>query len=317
MEIVFVDSDTISLNRDVSFDTIEEQGSLKCLSLTNRDDIIPYCTGCDILITNKVFVGEDALSRLENLKLICVIATGYNNVDLDAARKYNKLVANVPGYARHSVPQHTFALLLNLATRAHLYDRDVKEGQWQKSERFNLLRYPCFELQGKSMGIIGFGTIGRAVARIAESFGMKVMAYDISDISHTGYRNTEFEHLIKNSDAVSIHCPLTQQTKNLIAREQLMMMKDTAVLINTARGSIVNEEDLAWALNTGQIAGAGIDVLSQEPPARDNPLLAGAKNLIITPHSAWSTREARQRLIDITAKNIASYVAGRPANIVS
>jgi len=164
---------------------------------------------------------------------------------------------------KHSVGQHAFALILNLATKAYLYDADVKRGQWQKLERFNLLYYPCFELFGKSMGSIGFGTIGRATARIAEGFGMKVLAYDVADISHTGYRNTEFDYLIKNSDVISIHCPLTDKTRKLIAGEKLMMMKNTAILVNTARGSIVNEKNRALALDTGQTAGAGIDVLSQ------------------------------------------------------
>ncbi len=315
MEIVFVDSDTISLNGDVNFEAIQQRGNLTNLSL--RQDEIKLCPDCEVLITNKLPIGKQAMSQIGSLKLICVIATGYNNVDLEAARRYRKTVVNVPGYAKDSVCQHTFALILNLATKSHIYDRDVKKGQWQRSSRFNLLTYPSFELKGKTMGIIGFGTIGRAVASIAQCFGMHVLAYDIADISKTGYTRQPLDSLLKHSDIVSIHCPLTEQTKNMIAQDQLLAMKKSAILINTARGPIVNEEDLAWALQKGRIAGAGIDVLSQEPPSKHNPLLAGVKNLLITPHSAWSTIEARQRLIDITAKNIAAFQEGQPINTVS
>ncbi len=315
MEIVFVDSDTISLNDDVSFKPLQEQGSLKNLNL-NQSEIILY-RDCQVLITNKVYIGKEVMEELDRLELICVIATGYDNVDLQSAREFKKTVVNVPGYAKDSVPQHAFALILNLATKAYLYDRDVKLGQWQSSTNFNLLKYPCFELQGKTMGIIGLGTIGSKVAGIAKCLGMKVLAYDKADISNSGYFQAELNFLIKNSDIISIHCPLIPETRNLIAGKQMAMMKNTAILINTARGPIVNEQDLAWALNTGQIAGAGIDVLSQEPPGEDSPLLEGVPNLIITPHSAWSTKEARQRLIDITAKNIAAFRAGSPINTVS
>lgn len=316
MDIIFLDSDTISLNQDIDFKPLREQGNLKLFSISNQDNPADYVRDAEVIITNKIVINADTIRRLEALKLICVIATGYNNVDTSAAKKYNKLVANVPGYAQHSVSQHTFALILNLATSCCRYAGDVNGGLWQKSRTFNMLSYPGFELYGKTIGIIGFGTIGRAVAGIAEGFGMKVLAHDVGDISDTGYSNTEFEQLIKESDIISLHCPLTDKTRDLISAREFGMMKNTAIIINTARGGIINEQDLASALKQGQISGAGIDVLGQEPPKDRISLLRESSNIMVTPHCAWSARETRQRLVDITSKNIQAFRQGHPVNLV-
>jgi len=250
------------------------------------------------------------------LKLVTVVATGYNNVDMEAAKEKGICLCNVPGYASNSVAQHTFALVLNLATKAYLYHRDIRAGKWQNANSFNLLTYPTFELAGKTIGIIGFGAIGREVAKIAEGFGMKVLANDAFGVKGGKYADTDFDKLLKESDVVTLHCPLTEDNRNLIDAAALSKMKPTAFLINAARGGLVEENALFDALNSERIAGAGVDVLSEEPPQRGNILL-GAKNIIITPHSAWSTLEARQRLIDETAHNIRAFIEGKPRNVVA
>lgn len=317
MEVSFLDSNTISLNNDINFRPLESLGNYRAYKFTNRDNIISSCRESEVIIVNKLNITKEIIGKLPKLKLICVIATGYNNIDIKAARDRGVCVANVPNYAGFSVPQHTFALILNLATKVYLYNEDIKKGEWERSQTFNLLKYPTFELAGKTIGIIGFGAIGKGTARIAEGFGMKVMVHNTHDISDTGYKNYLFDEVLENADIVTIHCPLTKETKDLIGRKAFKKMKKTAILINTARGGIVNEKDLADALNSQMIAGAGVDVLTEEPPLEGNPLLGSVRNLILSPHSAWSTKEARQRLVDITAKNIKAYLKGEKLNLVS
>lgn len=317
MNIVFLDSDTISLKGDVDFSPLSRRGNFICGHLTAKDNPVDLARGAEVVVTNKIVLDKKAISQLPELKLVCVIATGFNNVDVKAAGASKKYVSNVPGYAQYSVSQHTFALILNLFTSCHRYLRDVEEGLWSKSNTFNLLNYPGLELYKKTLGIIGFGAIGRAVADLALAFGMDVLVYSRSFVPGKGINSTDLETLLKESDVVSIHCPLTQETTNLISARELKLMKNSSILINTARGGIVNEADLARALKEGQIAGAGLDVLSKEPPNQDNPLLAPGLNAIITPHCAWSTREARQRLVDITGENILAYQQGKPINLVS
>jgi len=316
MKIAFLDSHTLSLNGDVDFSVLRSLGNYTGYALTNKDNIIPYCKKADIVIVNKIIISENSIKKLPNLKLIAVIATGYNNIDIEAAKENNIKVTNVPDYAANSVSQHVFSLILNLTTKAYLYNEDVKKGEWSKSSNFGLLKYPTFELNGKIIGIIGFGAIGRAVASIASGFGMKVIVNDIKDISNTDCKKCSIEYILKNADIVSIHCPLNSQTKNMIDAAAIKKMKRSAILINTSRGGIVNEAELAQALTSGEIAGAGIDVLSEEPPQNSNPLLQNIKNLIITPHTAWSTFEARQRMIDITAENIRAFLNGKNYNLV-
>lgn len=314
MKIVFLDESTITLG-DIDFSPIKSLGEYKSYGNSTEDEAIQRAASADCIITNKVPVTLNTVRSLRNLRLVTVIATGYNVIDLKAAKEHGLTVCNVPGYAADTVPQHTFSLILNLATKAYRYHADVMNGEWGMADSFTLLRYPTFELAKKTIGIIGFGTIGRGVARIAEAFGMRVLAYDAFEIKHEKYGNTPLDTLLRESDVVTVHSPLTDETRKLIDAKALSMMKKSAILINTARGGIVHEQALAEALNSERIAGAGVDVLTVEPPRGGNPLLS-AKNIIITPHSAWSTREARQRLVDETAENIRAFFEGHPRNVV-
>ena len=315
MKIVFLDESTITLDDDIDFSVLKQLGDYAGYPHSTEEEIIQRAAGAEVVIPNKVRVTPRVIESLDSLRLIAEIATGYDNVDLQAAQENNVTVCNVAGYAANTVPQHTFALILNLATKAHLYHADVMAGEWAKASSFNLLNYPTFELKGLTIGIIGFGTIGRGVAQIAEGFGMRVLAHDMAGIQGADYPNTDLETIFSESDFVTVHCPLTDQTRNLIDVEALGKMKPTAMVINTARGGIVDEEALAAALNSGRIAGAGFDVLTGEPPVEGNVLLT-AKNVIMTPHCAWSTREARQKLVDETAQNIRTFFEGRPRNVV-
>jgi glycerate dehydrogenase len=256
------------------------------------------------------------IDLLPELELICEAATGYDNIDLQGARERGVHVSNVAGYATDTVVQHVFAMVLCFTNRSLSYHDEVMRGEWQKSKMFCLLKYHTFELAGKTFGVIGLGTIGRKAAHVAETFGMRVMAHDIADMSGTGYENHTLDEVIEASDVLSVHCPLTDKTRNLIDAGFLRSMKKTALLINTARGGIVNENDLAEALNRGEIAGAGVDTLSVEPPVDGNPLLGEVKNLIITPHSAWSARDARQRLMNMVAERIESFREGNREGLI-
>lgn len=315
MNIVFLDESTVTLE-DVDFSPFQRLGSYEGYPNSDEDQTIERAKEADAIIVNKVLVTAKVLENLPGLKLVTVIATGYNNVDTAAAEQRGVSVCNVAGYAADSVPQHTFALILNLATKAYRYNDDIRAGQWERASSFTLLSYPTFELAGKTIGIIGFGTIGCNVAKIAEAFGMKVLASDPFGIRGGAYPNTDIGTLFAESDVVTLHCPLTDDNRNLIDAAALAKMKPTAILINTARGGLVDEQALFEALESGGIGGAGVDVLSKEPPKGGNVLL-GAPNIIITPHCAWSMFEARQRLIDETAENIRAFFAGNPRNLVT
>ena len=310
MNIVFLDSDTVILNNDIDFSQLKALGDYKDYELSPNDDPVPYCKDAEVIIVNKVKMTRKRIEQLPNLKLICEAATGYDNINIKAAKDNDIHVANVSGYAKTAVVQHVFAMILSFATKIYSYYNDVRKGEWQKSKTFDLLKYYTFELAGKTLGIIGFGSIGKGIAKIAEAFSMKVMVNDVVDISGTDYKNYTLDEVLKQADIVSIMCPFTEQTKNLINAEALRKMKKTAILINTARGGIVNEYDLVKALNSGEIAGAAVDTLSKEPPTDGNPLLGEVKNLIVTPHSAWSTRETRQKLIDKVVEKIRNYIDG-------
>ncbi len=314
MNIVFLDENTVTLG-DIDFSGLKQLGSYKGYDNSTEDQVIERAKEADVVIANKAPITARVISELARLKLVTVVATGYNNVDTKAAKEKQLCVCNVPGYATKSVAQHTFALILNFATRTCAYHNDVQQGKWQQAESFNLLTYPTFDLAGKTIGIIGFGAIGREVARIAEAFDMKVLAYDAFGIRDGAYPNTDLDTLLRQSDVVTLHCPLTNENRKMINAEAIGKMKRNAILINTARGPLIDEEALADALNTGRIAGAGVDVLSVEPPKGGNVLLE-ARNVIATAHCAWSTVEARQRLIDETVLNIKAFFEGRPRNVV-
>lgn len=315
MNLTFLDQATITLG-DIDFSGIQALGTYREYPNSTESQVIERAANADVIIANKAPITKLVLETLKKIKLVAIVATGYNNVDIAAARLKGVTVCNVAGYAVSTVPQHTFALILNLVTKAYQYYRDIQSGKWHDAASFTLLSYPTFELAGKTIGIIGFGAIGRQVAKIAEAFDMRVLIFDLCDLKDSRYKRVDLDTLLKSSDVITLHCPLTEQTQNLIDAAALAKMKRTALLINTARGGIVDEQALANALNSGRLAGAGIDVLTQEPPKNGNILLT-AKNVILTPHSAWSTVEARQRLIDETVRNIKAYFEGNPQNVVS
>ena len=284
---------------------------------TGRETIEARVRDAALIVTNKVPIAGELQRRLPALRMICVAATGTNVVDLDAARELGVPVTNVTGYATPAVVQHVFALTLALTTRLAEYRDAVAAGAWQRSDQFCLLDFPIRELAGKTLGIIGYGELGKAVGRVGEAFGMKLLVASRPGGPAQAGR-VPLETLLPRVDVLSIHCPLAPNTANLIGCRELGMMKPDALLINTARGGIVDEAALADALRGGRIGGAGIDVLSVEPPTAGNPLLAAdIPNLLVTPHTAWASREARQRLIDEVATNVREHLAGRSRNRVA
>ena len=277
--------------------------------------VVERITEAEIVISNKVVLDDTALAAAKRLKLVCVAATGTNNVDLEAARRRGITVCNVRGYATPSVVEHVFTLLLALMRRLPDYQRAVQGGRWQQSVHFSFIDFPIRELNGKTLGIVGYGELGQAVAKVAEAFGMRVVIAEHPGVVQRGGR-VALAELLPQVDVLSLHVPLTPETRGLIGAEELRAMKRGAVLINTARGGIVHEAALAEVLRSGHLGGAGVDVLSEEPPD-DNPLLAaGIPNLIVTPHIAWASRESRQRLLNEVAVNIKAFLAGRPRNLV-
>ncbi len=270
----------------------------------------------DIVISNKVLLDSQALSAASRLKLVCIAATGTNNVDLAAADRLGITVCNVQAYATTSVVEHVFMVMLALSHRLQSYTRAVHQGAWQTASNFSLLDYPVNELNGKTLGIIGYGELGKAVARTAEAFGLRILISQRPGGPDKPGRCT-LEKLLQTADIISLHCPLTDATRNLIGRAELEKMRNSALLINTARGGIVNEADLAGALRAGDIAGAALDVLTEEPPRHGNPLLDPAiPNLIVTPHVAWAGVNARQTLVNELTANIQAFLAGTPRNVV-
>ncbi|MCB8998792.1 MAG: D-2-hydroxyacid dehydrogenase [Bacteroidales bacterium] len=308
INIVFLDAKTVG---EVSnFRVLEKQGTLKIYETTSPADIIERCKDQDVVITSKVKITEEIMSQLPDLKLICVAATGMNNIDLEAAGKLRIKVMNVASYSTESVAQLTFSMLLYLVNHLNYYDSYVKSGAYSGSDIFTHFGPAFWELNGKRLGIIGLGNIGRRVAQIAQSFGMEVVFYSTTARNNNiNYKRFDLDTLLSTSDVVSIHAPLTDQTRALINYEKIHMMRPCAILLNTGRGGIIVEEDLARALNDNLIAAAGIDVLEHEPPSALNPLLQikNKEKILITPHIAWTSIEARQRLIDKLAKNIEEF----------
>lgn len=304
---------------DLSWDGLKRFGDLEVFDRTAVADIVERCKDAEIVFTNKTPLREEVLSQLPRLKYIGVLATGYNVVDVDFARCKGIIVSNAPGYGTPSVVQLTFSLLFELCLHIQRHSDSVFNGDWANSADFCYWNYPLIELESKTLGIIGFGSIGQKVADVAGALGMNVIAYSRTQTDQSHRKNfkwTSLEELFKSSDVVSIHCPLFPETQGLINKNTIKLMKKSAFLLNTSRGPIINEEDLADALNQGLIAGAGLDVLSVEPPNPNNPMLK-AKNCLITPHIAWATKEARTRLIGIVEQNLSSYLSGNPVNIVN
>lgn len=284
---------------------------------TEPEEVEQRLRGCEIVITNKVVINAAAMAANPQLKLICVAATGTNNVDISAAKHLGISVCNVVNYGARSVAQHALMLMLNLATNAQKYSQSAINGHWSQSPFFCLLDYPIVELAGKTLGIVGFGAIGRQVAALGQALGMDVIISARTTATAIATSRYRFEDVLAQSDVISLHCPLTDETRHIINARTLGQMKPSTFLINCARGGLIDEGALAQALRQGSLAGAGLDTLSQEPPASDHPLLAAdIPNLIITPHSAWASREARQNLVNILAGNIQAFIEGRPQNRV-
>ncbi len=287
--------------------------------ITKPDEILERSAGADILVTNKTPITRETIEKLPSLKYIAVLATGYNVVDCEAARERKIPVSNIPAYSTDGVAQLVFALLLELTNHVAVHSESVHSGEWEKSPNFCYTKTPLTELSGKTFGIVGFGRIGFAVAEIANAFKMRVLAFSPHTHTYEGFGSVEFcglEKLVRESDIISLHCPLNEKTAGLVDKSFLSKMKKTAFLINTSRGPVINENDLFEALEGEAIAGAGLDVLSVEPP-KDGNVLIGAKNCLITPHIAWANIEARTRLLNIFLKNVESFVAGTPENVVN
>ncbi len=318
MKIIVLDGHTLNPG-DISWDRLFELGDVVLHDRTPADKILERSSGAEVLLTNKTPITEELLNNLPDLKYIGVLATGYNVVDIQAAKKRNIIVTNVPAYSTMSVVQMTFALLLELCQHVQRHSDSVSKGKWAQSPDFSYSDFPLIELAGKTFGIIGFGTIGKKVADIATVFGMNIIAASRNHTDQSERKNfswVEINEVLEQSDVVSIHCQLVPETQGLINSESLRRMKRSAFLLNTSRGPVLVEQDLADALNSGIIAGAGLDVLSIEPPSKDNPLFK-AKNCLITPHIAWATKEARVRLMDIAVTNLTAFINGNPANVVS
>lgn len=316
MKIIVLDGFTLNPG-DLSWEGLAQYGDVTNYDRTPPALIVERSKDAEILLTNKTPLDENTFSELPKLRYVGVLATGYDKVDVQAAARHNITVTNVPAYATCAVGQMTFALLLELCNRVYSHSTGVKDGRWSNNPDFCYWDYPGIELNGKTIGIIGYGSIGQQVARIAAAFDMNIIAYDISptEQSYIKPKFVTLEELLEWSDVVSLHCPLTVETKEIICKETLNRMKRSAFLINTSRGALINEHDLADALNSDIIAGAGLDVLTNEPPEEDNPLF-GAKNCFITPHIAWAAKEARQRLLNIAINNLKQFLEGRPINVV-
>lgn len=317
-KIVVLDGYTINPG-DNPWDRLSALGECTIYDRTPPELKLERGGGAEVLLLSKVKLDAAALNALPQLKYISMLATGYNNVDVAAARSLGITVSNIPAYSTESVVQTAFALLLELAMHVGLHDDAVKKGEWVSSPDHSFWKTPLVELDGLTLGVVGYGTIGRAVARVASAFGMKIIAYAPRTSSETGsvpVRFVPLEELFASADVVSLHCPQTPENGGFVNAGLLGVMKPTAYLLNLARGGLVNEADLAEALANGKIAGAGLDVVAHEPMLPDNPLLT-APNCIITPHIAWASLAARRRLMDIAVANVTAYLAGMPINVVN
>ena len=319
MKIVILDAFT-SNPGDLSWDAIKEMGELTVYDRTTPEEVLERCTGSEIIFTNKVILNSETIEQLPELKYIGVLATGTNVVDLNFAKERGICVTNIPGYSTDSVVQHVLALMLHFSSKVSVHNDAVQQGDWVNSIDFSFTLGTLNELSGKTLGIIGLGTIGRKLARVADAMGMKIVAAHQSSMDRLELPyEVEWlpvDEVFALADFLSLNCPLTPETEKVVNAEHLKKMKSSAIVINTGRGPLVDEQALADALNNGTIAGAGLDVLSTEPPAVDNPLLS-AKNCVITPHIAWASMEARERLIGIAADNLSSFLTGTPHNVVN
>lgn len=320
MRIVSLDGTTIGYKKD-AWDELKQFGEYEMTEFgdsASAEEIIDYIGDAEIVLTNKVVVDRKVMDACPKIRMIQVLATGYNVVDTAYAKEKGIVVSNIPAYSTMSVCQHTIGLLLEICNQIGHHDRMVHQGKWTESRSFSFWDYELMELDGKTIGIIGFGTIGQAVAKAVAGFGMKVIAY--TPHPKTGFEGlvdfVDLNTLFAESDVITLHCMLNDETREIICRENIDKMKDGVILINASRGQVLNESDVAEALKNGKISAAGVDVVSSEPIRDDNPLLS-SPNCIITPHIAWATAEARKRLLCVAIDNVRQFIAGTPVNIVN
>lgn len=316
----FVILDSFALNPgDLSWDWLKLLGECEIYDRTPKDKILERCMGADVVLTNKTPLTRETLTKLDALKYIALLSTGYNVVDCECAKEMGVPVSNIPAYSTNAVAQLTFSLILEITNAVGIHSESVKNGEWSNCPDFCYWKTPLTELCGKTLGIVGFGQIGQAVADIAEAFKMNVIAVSGHETDQSHRKNfswVDMDTLAKNSDIISFHCPLTEKTTGLVNEEFIAKCKDGAIIINTSRGPVVDDKALADALNSGKLRGAGLDVLTVEPPKKDNPLLS-AKNCFITPHIAWAGFETRERLMNILEENVKAYLKGNPQNVVN
>ena len=315
MRIVILDGDTVSRN-DIDLGFFNNLGDVTIYGYTPQNEVATRIGDADVVFCNKSLITQEVFSKCQNIKYVGIFATGYNNVDLQSAKKHNVTVCNVPSYSTNAVAQHVFALILSFYNHVYEYGKSVANGDWINSKLFSYFDIPIFELAGQTIGIVGFGSIGKKVAQIAKAFSMNVLVYTRTIPENSeGIEFVSFDELLKRSDIVTLHCPLTQETSGLINAQKLALMKNSAILINTSRGPVINEQDLSDALENEVIAGAGLDVVKVEPMVASNPLFK-AKNCIITPHVAWAPFQTRKRLVNIVYENYKAWLDGNPQNVV-
>lgn len=315
MKIVSVDMCTLSAG-DIDFSPLEKLGEVTYYDTLTPGGLKKAAAGAEALLVNKAIVDAELVSACPNLKFVGTYATGYNNVDLSVCSKRDITVCNVPGYSTHAVAQHVFAMLLMLCGSVDKYSVSVCKGDWKRAKTFSYMPWQTVEVYGKTFGVYGYGNIGRAVARIAEALGMNVIVCTRTPPKDCPYELVTADQIFARSDFLSLHCPLTEQTNGIVNARTLSLMKKEAILINTARGGLVDEEALAAALNSGALGGACLDVLASEPMKKDCPLFR-AKHTVITPHIAWVPRETRQRLVNAVADNLKCFISGHPVNVVN
>lgn len=320
MKIVILDGYACT-SEDLSFDNFKDLGEIVVYNKSSQDEIVQRIGDAEIVITNKCQITKEIIDKCENIKYIGVTATGFNTIDIDYCKEKGIVVCNVPAYSTNAVAQQVFAYILSVCNKVEKHDERVKKGDWQNCEYFCFYENGLMELAGKTIGLVGFGNIAQKVAKLANAFDMDVLVYTrtIRDEYKTNYpyvKFTSLDEMLENSDIISIHCPLTDETKNLIRKENIEKMKKDAIFINTSRGLVVNENDLAEALNNDMLKYACVDVVSVEPIKEDNPLLT-AKNCLITPHTAWAPKETRERLLSVVYNNIKSFLNGEIQNQVN
>lgn len=315
MKIVLTDAQTVTQG-DLSLEPLKEFGEVEVNLLTSYENIADTVADADAIICNKTLLNEETLRKATHLKYIGLFATGFNNIDIEYCKKQGITVCNAGSYSTDAVCQHTFALILECMNRVGDYNAFVQQDSWKNSTTFSPFVFPIYELAGKTIGIVGYGSIGKAVAKVAKAFNMRVLAYKRTPAKDDTVELVGLDELLKESDIVTVHCPLNKDSEKIFNKNTFAKMKDNAIFINTARGGVLDEEALVEALNSGKLSYAGIDVLEVEPMAQDSKL-CGIKNLIITPHIAWAPMETRERLMKIVCNNIRNFINGSPTNVVS